>query len=323
MLRDIMRTLRWLGHRPTLIPLGHDLLSFQRRLSRMHPDVVFNQYEDTMPGATYEMRISALVRMMGYPITGSPALALGLTKSKYTCACLLAGAGVSIPPDTRLLETVGSVDRNSWNLPVIVRPSSEDGGLGLDRFSCATTKTALRDKVRELLKMEGQPVLVQRFLPGREFNVAILGGSRPVVLPLAEVDYSQLPPHIPPIMSYAAKWVESSTEFKCTSVMCPAEVEPELATRIRETALKAFHAVGAWGYARVDIRLDDQANPCVLEVNCNPCIERGIGLARCAEKSGVAYAELIQKILNAAFELHRRDSADLGGGMPQRAVAMR
>ena len=323
MLRDIVRTLRRLGHRPTLVPLGHDLLAFQRKLGRMKPDVVFNQYEDTMPGATYEMRIAALVRMMGYPVTGSPALALGLTKSKYSCACLLAGAGISIPPDTRLLETVGAVERHSWNFPVIVRPSSEDGGVGLDRKSRAATKTALKKKVSELLKLEGQPVLVQRFLPGREFNVAILGGAKPVVLPLAEVDFSALPAHIPPIMSYAAKWVETSQEYKATTVICPADVAPTLAAAIRDLALKAYNAVGAWGYCRVDMRTDADDNPFILEVNCNPCIERGIGLARCAERAGIEYPELIQKILKAAFELHRIDGADLGGGHPPRPNGVR
>jgi D-alanine-D-alanine ligase len=316
MLRDIARTLRRLGHRPTLVALGHDLIAFQRKISRLKPDVIFNQYEDTMPGASYEMRIAALVRMMGYPLTGSPALALGLTKSKYSCACLLAGAGINIPPDTRLLETVGAVERHSWNFPVIVRPSSEDGGIGLDRESKVSTKTALKKKVSELLKLEGQPVLVQRFLPGREFNVAVLGGTRPMVLPLAEVDYSALPDHIPPIMSYAAKWVETSPEYKATTVICPADVTPGLAAAIRETALRAYAAVGAWGYIRVDMRTDENDVPYILEVNCNPCIERGIGLARCAERAGIEYPELMQKILKAAFELHRVDGADLGGGSP-------
>lgn len=315
MLKDIARTLRKLGHKTTLVPLGHDLLAFQRRLSRLGPDVVFNQYEDTVPGATYEMRIAALVRMMGYPLTGSPALALGLTKSKYSCACLLAGAGIPIPQDTRLIETVGSVDRHSWNYPVIVRPSSEDGGVGLDRESKVHTKTALKKKVSELLKV-GEQVLTQRFLPGREFNVALIGGARPQVLPLAEVDYSQLPAHIPPIMSYAAKWVETSPEYKATTVICPADVDHALAAKIRDVAVRAFQAVGAWGYCRVDMRVDQNNDPCILEVNCNPCLERGIGLARCAERAGIEYPQLIQRILKAAFELHRRDSVDLGGGIP-------
>ena len=145
-------------------------------------------------------------------------------------------------------------------------------------------------------------MLVQSFLPGREFNVGIVGGRRPRVMPLAEVDYSQLPAEIPPIMSYAAKYIETAEEYKKTSVICPAVVEPDLAREIISTALRAFRAVGAWGYGRVDIRLDGEGRPCVLEVNCNACLDDGVGLARQADRAGISYPRLLQMIVKAALE---------------------
>jgi D-alanine-D-alanine ligase len=128
---------------------------------------------------------------------------------------------------------------------------------------------------------------VQHFLPGREFNVGIIGGSRLRVLPLAEVNYSALPLDIPPIMSYAAKWLENSVEYQKTSILCPADVEPELAQRIGAVALDAFRAVGGWGYGRVDVRLDEAGEPRVLDINCNCCLDEGMGLARAAERGGI------------------------------------
>jgi D-alanine-D-alanine ligase len=240
--------------------------------------------------------------MMGFPLTGSPALALGLTRYKFMSASLLAGAGVPIPPTTALLETASAVDRHKWLFPLIVQPSQEHAGVGLDRNSVVHSKKALRGKVREILTEYSQPALAQHFLPGREFNVGILGGNRLRVLPLAEVIYSALPAECPPIMSYAAKWIETSTEYKNIFVLCPAEVEPELAQRIRDVALRAFRAVGARGYGRVDMRLDENGEPCVLEVNCNPCLDEGIGLARSAERAGLSFAQLLQTIVRAAEE---------------------
>src|SRR5262245_9009105 len=122
------------------------------------------------------------------------------------------------------------------------------------------------------------------------------------VLPLAEVDYSTLPPEIPPIMSYAAKWMENSVEYQNTKVICPAVVEPELAQRISDVALQAFRAVGGRGYARADIRLDENNVPCVLEVNCNPCLDEGMGIARSAEVAGLSYPQLLQLIVRVALE---------------------
>src|SRR5436309_15726075 len=106
------------------------MFSLQRKLRRLHPDVVFNQYYDVVHGALFEMRLAALVRMMGFPLTGSPALALGLTRYKFMSASLLAGAGVPIPPTTALLETASAVDRHKWLFPLIVQPGQEHAGVG-------------------------------------------------------------------------------------------------------------------------------------------------------------------------------------------------
>ncbi len=300
--RRIARTLRRLRHTVTVVPLAHDLLGFQRKLRRLDPDVVFNLYDDVVHGALYDMRLAALVRMLGFPITGCPALALGLTRYKYMTASLLVGAGIPIPPNTAILETASDVGKHKWHFPIIVQPSQEHAGVGLDRHSVVASKKALRLKVREIVTTYHQPALAQRFLSGREFNVGIIGGNRLRVLPLAEVDYTTLPEEIPPIMSYAAKWLENSVEYKCTKVICPADVEPELAENIRDVALRAFRAVGGRGYGRVDMRLDQDNCPYVLEVNCNPCLDEGIGLARSAERAGISWPKLLQMILRFALE---------------------
>jgi D-alanine-D-alanine ligase len=302
MIRHMARALRHVGYKVTVVPLARDLFSFQRKLRRLTPDVVFNQYDDVVHGALYEMRLSALVRMMGYPITGSPALALGLTRYKYMTASLLQGAGIRIPFCTDVLERLSDVNRRIWPFPLIVQVSQEHAGIGLDRDSIVHTKKALRDKMRVILREYKQPVLVQSFLPGREFNVSIIGGRRLRVMPLAEVNYADLPSEIPPIMSYAAKCLETSEEYKKTSVICPAVVEPELAREIISTSLRAFRAVGGWGYGRVDVRLDSEERPCILEVNCNPCLEDGYGLSRQAERAGISYPHLLQMIVKAALE---------------------
>jgi len=307
MIRHMGRVLRSLGHRVTILPLAHDLFAFQRKLRRLKPDVVFNQYDDVVHGALYEMRFAAIVRMMGFPLTGSPALALGLSRYKHTSASLLNGLGIPVPPCTELLEKVGDVDHYKWKFPLIVQPSQEHAGIGLDRESVVKSKKALRYQVRQILQHYNQPALVQHFLPGREFNVGIVGGKRLQLMPLAEVCYQQLPPEVPPIMSYAAKWIETSLEYKKTFVICPAEVEPELERQINDIALRAFRAVGAWGYGRVDIRLDEEGIPRVLEVNCNASLEDGVGLARSAKKAGIPYPQLIQTIIDAALEVRPYD----------------
>ena len=303
-IRHIAKSLKRLGHDVTILPLARDLFSFQRKLRRLCPDVVFNLYDDVIHGAHYETCLAAVVRTMGFPMTGSGALALDLTRYKFMSASLIAGAGIPIPPHKVILESGRAVFKNKWHFPIIVQPSQEHAGVGLDRKSVVDSKKALRLKVMEILRTYKQPALAQRFLPGREFNVGIIGGNRLRVLPLAEVDYSRLPSEIPPIMSYAAKWLENSIEYQNTGVICPAVVEPELAARISDVALQAFRAVGGRGYGRVDIRLDEFNVPCVLEVNCNPCLDEGMALARAAQMADISFPQLLQLILRAALEPH-------------------
>ena len=302
MIRGIARGLRRLRHDVVVLPLAGDLSVLQRKLNRLRPDVVFNQYDDVVHGALYEMRVAAFIRMLGYPMTGSPALGLGLSRYKYMSLSLLKGAGLPVPPSTALVERLSDIGEHKWVFPLIVHAAQEHAGIGLDRDSVVLTKTALREKAREILRAYKQPALVQHFLEGREFNVGLLGGRKIQVLPLAEVDYSQLPRKIPPIMSYAAKWVETSVEYQRTKVICPARVDAPLAAAISKTAAKAFRSVGGWGYGRVDIRLDEDGQPVILEVNCNPCLDSGMGLARSAEAAGIDYPHLLQTIVKAAFD---------------------
>ncbi|MDD5707423.1 MAG: hypothetical protein PHR35_15985 [Kiritimatiellae bacterium] len=301
-IRSLARALRSLGHRVTILALANDLLGFQRRLTRLNPDVVFNQYDDVVHGALYEMRVAALVRMMGFPLTGSHALALGLCRYKHMAVSLLQGAGLRVPPESRLIERVKDLAGANWRFPLIVQPSQEHAGIGLTRQSVVYSVTALRRQVGIVLREFHQPATVQRFLPGREFNISIIGGARQRVLPFAEVNYTSLPEDIPPIMSYAAKWMANSVEYKRTSVTCPAEVTPALARKLTHLTVKAFRALGGWGYGRVDLRLDEHEEPHVLEVNCNPCLEEDVALARSAKAAGISYPQLLQLILDAAFE---------------------
>src|SRR5262249_6866937 len=162
--------------------------AFQRKLRRVNPDVVFNLYDDVVHGALYDMRLAALVRMMGYPMTGCPALALGLTRYKYMHATLLAGAGIPIPGNTAILESARA-DTQSMRLSrVVVRAAWEHHGVGRDRQSVGHSKRPQREKVREILRTYPRRALGQLFLPGRDFTAGVLGGNRLRVLPLAEVD---------------------------------------------------------------------------------------------------------------------------------------
>jgi D-alanine-D-alanine ligase len=147
-----------------------------------------------------------------------------------------------------------------------------------------------------------QPALVEEFIEGRELNIAILGNRRPIILPISEIDFSGLPPSYPRIVTYSAKWIEGSDEYKGTVGVCPAPVCAETERQAKEIALKVYRAMGCRDYARVDMRLDKNNNLYVIEVNPNPDISDDAGFASSARAYGFTFEGIISKIVEYALE---------------------
>jgi D-alanine-D-alanine ligase len=154
-----------------------------------------------------------------------------------------------------------------------------------------------------MLRKFNQPILVEQYVEGREFNVAIVGNEEVVALPISEIDFSTMPEGYHHIVSYQAKWVPDSVEYKSTVPICPAKISRRLEEKIKNTAIRAYQAMQCRDYARVDMRVDKAGNVCVLEVNPNPDLSpSGSGFARSAAALGWTYGQLISNITQSAFK---------------------
>jgi D-alanine-D-alanine ligase len=142
-------------------------------------------------------------------------------------------------------------------------------------------------------------VVVQEYVPGREFNVGFVGKR---MLPIAEIRFETLPQGTWPIVSYAAKWIPGSAEYDGTVPVCPAELESELQERVARVARQAWeHMTAGEGYGRVDMRLTEDGQPYVLEVNPTPDLSSNAGLARMGRAFGWSYDELVMQVVDEAL----------------------
>ena len=255
---------------------------------------IFNMIESPPGRPWIHTASTAVLELAGLPYTGCSPAALALTTDKIATRALLASEGVAVAPGGRLdLDRPGVLDRISP--PWILKPALEDASIGLEGDPvCATREAALKRGADLVRRFTDQPVLVERFLPGREFNVSVLAAE---VLPIAEILYEGFPEGMSRVLGYDAKWDESSFAYIHTVRHFPDEA-PVL-ERIREMALASWHLCGLKGYARVDFRLDENGVPHVLEVNANPCLAANAGFMAAAEKAGLSPGEVVRRILEA------------------------
>jgi D-alanine-D-alanine ligase len=187
------------------------------------------------------------------------------------------------------------------NFPCIVKPLGEDASHGLSEESVVHNIGQLEKQVTKISQLFNGNTLVEEFLEGREFNMTVLGNKEPITLPVAEMVY-YLPPGLPKLLTFAAKWEKDSLYYKETRATCPAEIGEQERKQISQTAQIAYKLLGCRGYARVDMRMDAEEVPNVLEVNPNPDLSPGYGVARQAKVAGIAYSQLIEKIVMFALE---------------------
>lgn len=250
-----------------------------------------------------EARAAFVLQTLKYRFTGADHCTIALAANKAQAKAALKRGGVLTPPWRVFAHPDEVSDEFLENLafPLIVKPVAEDSSLGIDVEAVVSDLQSLRKRVALITKHYRQNALVESFIDGREFNVA-LWGNPPQVLPLAEVNLSALGSPEKRIVSFAAKWEESSFEYQHTPVICPAIVSDDLAARIQDTALRAWEIVGGrCGYGRVDMRVRD-GQVYVLEVNPNPSIAPDAGFARAARAAGIQYPQMILRILSLIQE---------------------
>jgi D-alanine-D-alanine ligase len=301
-------------HTATLMPTEGDFAELRSKLETLAPSCVFNMCESLGSDARLETAVPTVLELMGIPYTGSPPEALSAALYKDRVKQRLVQAGVPTPQGALFESADAPYD---LAFPLIVKPAREDGSAGIWGKSVVHDEPSLRERVTELLDMFKAPVLVEEYLDGREFNVALLGYPQARVLPLQEIDFSNLPPEQPRIVSYDAKWNTGSVEDLGTQPVMHPDVPPAIAARMRKAATEACRAVGVRDYGRVDIRLSSSGVPYVIDVNPNCDLSPDAGYARAAQSVGIEYPALLRLLVRYAL----RRKKGIGGAREARAAS--
>ena len=269
-------------------------------LTEHRPDVIFNFVELFHNNPKLEMNVTGIFELLEIPFTGAPPLALANCQSKVFTKRLLGSYGITTA-DFQLIKTFSEKYKHSLRFPIIVKPAYEDASVGIDYNAVVHNNSELNAKINYIFSEFKQAALIEEFIEGRELNVAVMGDENPVVLPISEIDFSEMPDHLANIVSYQAKWDPMHEAYHKTIPICPAMLPKKIQAKAEKIALTAFKAMGVRDYARIDMRLSKDNELFVLEVNPNPDLTEGAGFMRSAEAAGIEYDEMLEKIIQFAL----------------------
>jgi D-alanine-D-alanine ligase len=291
---------------------------FPERLRHANPDIVFNIAEGLW-GVNREAHVPAICEFLNVPYSGSDPFTLSLCLHKARTKEVLSHHAIPTAPFVlvesredlhRLLSGNSPLPRASEILPLFVKPVHEGSSKGITERNFVRSTEELESQVVSLLRAYEQPVLVEEFLPGAEFTCGVLGnagGAR--VLPIVGMNFNALPDGAVPIYGYEAKWVWDTPDRPLAIFSCPAALSDAQRTAIEKVVLRAYRVLGCRDWARVDVRLDADGVPNIVEVNPLPGIlpdpADNSCLPKAARAAGLGYDELIQAcLLHAAERTH-------------------
>ena len=281
------------GHKVLLIGGARQLISGVAN-NDLKIDIVFNISEG-FKGRNRESQVPALLDLYNIPFVGADALTLGVTLDKVVAKkCFIAD---SIP--TARYFKANSTDNlkelNTIGFPLFVKTLHEGTSKGITQKSRVESPIELAQQVEHINRNYKQPALVEEFIKGTEFTVAVIGNNPPVAMPVVQYAIAGKTTLGNEFYSYrhvAEKLVEH---------ICPAPIDEKTSRGLQDLAVRAYNSVDCRDFGRVDFRVDEKGNPYVLEINPLPNLSPDDVFVLFGKVKGMSYNQIINKIMDEAL----------------------
>ena len=296
------------GHSTVFIPADREL---PNALKEIEPDICFNIAEG-LGGEAREAQVPALLEMFGIPYTGSRVLANGISLDKTLTKRIWRDRRLPVAPFQEFISGDEPL-RPELKFPLFVKPAREGTGMGVNLKAIVNNEKELRERASYIINTYLQPALVETFLPGREFTIGIIGRADAKLFSRHPEWYEKDGFHRLPVLELdtgrsSAPWVYGLEEKSkdvgpddAPGYFCPAKIEPELEKKLKYFALRGHLLINALDVSRTDIRLDEEGNPRVMEINTLPGLTPNYSdLCLQTKAEGIHYEDLILEILYLA-----------------------
>jgi D-alanine-D-alanine ligase len=299
--RYTYKTLSDAGHQVRMLGLYNDISILFEEIKEVRPDVIFNLVEVFRQKSHLDKNVAGVLEMLGIPYTGATPATLFVCNNKALTKQILTFHRIKIPHFYTFYRGKRIWLPKRLRLPLVVKPMSEEASRGISQASIVDDEKSLVERVSFIHESFKNDAIVEEYIDGREFYVSVIGAKHLTVLPFREMKFGEFADDEPRIATYKAKWDHDYRKRHSIKDVFAGRLPNGIDKKIEDICKRAYRALNMDCYTRFDIRLAPDGRIYILEVNANPSLDRNDELVQSAEKAGITYTQLVQKIISMAL----------------------
>jgi len=302
---NVMDALKTLGHTAEHLALYDNVDVLRQKMEAFAPDVLFNLVEQFNNNPAFDQNIVSFFEMQGLPFTGCGSTGLTLCKHKGTAKKILHYHRIGTPNFVVVPRGQRAARPKHLKFPILIKPVKEEASYGISQASFVESDDEYRDRIAFIHDKYESAAMAEEYIDGRELYVSIMGNVRLTVFPFRELVFKQVPANEPKIATYKAKWDEEYRKRWGLENIYANGLDGALVSRIEDTCKRIYRLLTIDGYGRIDLRLTPDNQLYFIEANPNPHLAEDEDFAMSANKAGLKYPELIDRIVRQGMKTLR------------------
>ena len=298
---DVTSTLVDMGHDLHVLGLKDDLGLIRQAVDQFKPHIAFNLMEAFHEVGAFDMNVVSYLELLRLSYTGCNPRGMVLSRDKALSKKLMAYHRIPVPEFAVFRRGLAIKRPRRLKFPVIVKSLTQEASIGISQASVVEDDTKLRERVQFVHESVATDAIAERFIEGRELYVGVIGNERLQVFPVWEMEFSKMPEGVHRIATDRVKWSVKYQDKHGIKTSAAKKLPDGMAETIQRLARRVYRTLEMSGYARMDLRMDEDGKAYVLEGNANPQLAFGEDFAESAERAGIPYEDLLQRILNVGL----------------------
>ncbi len=293
------------GHDVAMLGLYNNIGILFEEVKERKPDIIYNLTEVFNQKPNLDRNVAGVLEMLDIPYSGATPASLFICGDKALSKKILRFHRIKVPPFYTFYRSHRIWLPKRLKLPLIVKPLAEEASRGISQASIVDSEEALIERVKMIHDTMKKDAIAEEYINGRELYVSLLGNKRIKILPFREVKFGEFGEDEPRVATYKAKWDAKYREKWGIKNVFAGRLPNGTTEKVEDICKRAYRALGIDCYARFDIRISPEGKIYILEANANPSLDPDDELAQSAEKGGIPYSKLVQKIISLGLKRNR------------------